>query len=128
MGDDNDSLVPPLSYLLECSETSLRNFLVVNLNKSANIRKKIRGLLEERAECEGLAFIAEWLIEYGPQLLALSGAESLEKEKEQEQNREEKREVIELENSLTERNERIQRQLTLADWRSMTRKWRKRAG
>lgn len=104
-----ESPIPPLSYLLECSATSLRQFRITNLNKSANIRKEVRKLLEERAECEALAFLAEWLLEYGPQLLALSAGEL-------------KPEIVK-----NEKPPLIERQTSFNDWRS-ARRWRKRAG
>lgn len=106
----NDRCLPPLKFLLESSRTSLLSFLLAHRNKSANGKKSLRRLMEECVEEEALALLAEWLNEYGEELLALSAGEKVE--------------VIELDTP----KPLIERQATFADWRSSRRHWRKRAG
>jgi hypothetical protein len=110
----SDKPVPPFSYLLNCSRTSLQGFWLAHRNKSANSRKALRELMAECVEEEALALLAEWLNAYGEELMALAAGESPKKA-----------EVIELEKPqpLTE-----PQQIDFSDWRSRRRHFRKRAG
>jgi hypothetical protein len=65
------SPLPPLKYLLECSEPGLHEFLLAQLARAANSRKELREVFEGWVESRALALLAEWLMEYGPQIVTL---------------------------------------------------------
>lgn len=56
-------LEPPVRYLRDCSDTSLRLFEVSKLEHVANLRRELRALWEEMLEESALAQLARWMIE-----------------------------------------------------------------
>lgn len=54
---------PPVKYLRECSDNSLRHFEVTNLEHVANLRRELSALWEEMIEESALALLARWMIE-----------------------------------------------------------------
>lgn len=75
---------PPISYLLECSQNSLKSFLTAQLNKSANSRKELRAVLDEWVEARAMALLAEWLLVHGAEILTLSTQPQPETPKQEE--------------------------------------------
>lgn len=106
----DDRPVPPLSYLLECSQVSLRNFRLAKLNKSANIRKELKRLMNDWIEERALELLAGWIEEYGVEILALAPSQP---------------EVEEVKADETKPLTPIR---SYSEWRSERRHWRKRAG
>lgn len=102
---------PPLSYLLECSRTSLQGFCIARRNASANLRKTLIKMLNKWVDEEAEARFSELLLEHGEELFALGSGET-------------KPEVIELE---TPKPLTLQPPERLINWQG-ARCWRKRAG
>ena len=73
--------VPPLQWLLECSKSSLEDFMLTNLARSANRRKEVQGLLMEWVEAAAVAMLAEWFKEHGEELMALASAPAVDRER-----------------------------------------------
>ena len=61
--------LPPLEYLLECSEISLTDLELKSLERSANCLKRAKAEWMEGAAQREIAGIARWLIENRPALL-----------------------------------------------------------
>jgi hypothetical protein len=55
---------PPIQYLRECSDNSLRHFEVVKLEHVANLRRELRVLWDEMLEESSLALLARWMLEH----------------------------------------------------------------
>lgn len=72
--------VPPIGYLLDCSQLSLHEFWNVQLNDSANCRKEVQKLLGEWIEATAMGLLAEWFSLYGEALIAAAGATPEERE------------------------------------------------
>lgn len=64
---------PPLQYLLECSRTSLQNFMNAQRNRSANHRKQIFQIAHRWVEAEALLILGEWFALYGEELIEIAG-------------------------------------------------------
>jgi hypothetical protein len=69
-----NSPLPPLGFLLDCSRTSLKNFWLSNLNRSANTKKHVQELLSEWIEATALAMLCEWMDKHGEELIVLAAA------------------------------------------------------
>lgn len=54
---------PPVRYLRECSDNSLRHFEVSKLEHVANLRRELSVLWEEMIEESALALLARWMID-----------------------------------------------------------------
>jgi len=54
---------PPVKYLRECSDNSLRHFEVSKLEHVANLRRELSVLCEEMIEESALALLARWMID-----------------------------------------------------------------
>ncbi|HXZ20112.1 MAG TPA: hypothetical protein VEG63_09185 [Candidatus Acidoferrales bacterium] len=54
---------PPVDYLRECSNTSLRYFELSKLEHVANLRRELAVLLDEMMEESALALFARWMLE-----------------------------------------------------------------
>ena len=54
---------PPLEYLRDCSNTSLRYFELSKLEHVANLRREMVVLLDEMMEESALALFARWMLE-----------------------------------------------------------------
>ena len=63
---------PPLQYLLECSRTSLQNFMTAQMNRAANNRKHIHQIADEWVEARALVLLSEWFTLYGEELIVLA--------------------------------------------------------
>lgn len=55
---------PPMQYLRECSDNSLRHYEVVKLEHVANLRRELRVLWEEMLEESSLALLSRWMLEH----------------------------------------------------------------
>ena len=55
---------PPMQYLRECSDSSLRHYEVIKLEHVANLRRELRVLWDEMLEESSLALLARWMIEH----------------------------------------------------------------
>jgi hypothetical protein len=69
---------PPVEYLRNCSETSLRYFEMSKLEHVANLRRELGVLLDEMMEESALALLARWMIDKragAPSKSELSGSE-----------------------------------------------------
>ena len=55
---------PPMQYLRDCSDSSLRHYEVVKLEHVANLRRELRVLWDEMLEESSLALMARWMIEH----------------------------------------------------------------
>src|SRR5713226_5763937 len=62
------TLQPPVDYLRDCSDNSLRYYEVSKLEHVANLRRELRALWEEMLEETALAHLARWMIENGADL------------------------------------------------------------
>ena len=62
------TLQPPVDYLRDCSDNSLRYYEVSKLEHVANLRRELRALWEEMLEETALAHLARWMIENRAQL------------------------------------------------------------
>src|SRR6185437_5798596 len=69
--------LPPLKYLYDCSNASLHAFAEQQMERAAGFRREIREALrtplEDWVEARALCLLAEWLMEYGAEMI--SGAE-----------------------------------------------------
>jgi hypothetical protein len=65
---------PPIQYLRECSDNSLRHFEVVKLEHVANLRRELRALWDEMLEESALALLARWMIEHRAELRSTARA------------------------------------------------------
>jgi len=54
---------PPVDYLCDCSDTSLRYFEMSKLEHVANLRRELTVLLDEMMQESALALLARWMIE-----------------------------------------------------------------
>jgi len=54
---------PPVDYLRECSNTSLRYFEMSKLEHVANLRRELAVLLDQMMEESALALFARWMLE-----------------------------------------------------------------
>ena len=54
---------PPVQYLRECSDNSLRQFEVIKLEHVANLHRELRAGWEEMLEESALALLARWMID-----------------------------------------------------------------
>jgi hypothetical protein len=54
---------PPLEYLVTSSQAALETFELSRLNKSANLRKELRDVVEEWIEAEIQSRLARWILE-----------------------------------------------------------------
>ena len=54
---------PPMEYLRDCSNTSLRYFELSKLEHVANLRRELVVLLDEMMEESALALFARWMLE-----------------------------------------------------------------
>jgi hypothetical protein len=54
---------PPVRYLRECSDNSLRHFEVSKLEHVANLRRELSALWEKMVEESALALLARWMID-----------------------------------------------------------------
>src|ERR1700683_1291470 len=70
--------VPPLKYLLECSEISLKSFRLAQLTNAADASKDLRRVLDDWIEARALVLLAQWFEQYGAELVALAGAPAAE--------------------------------------------------
>jgi len=66
---------PPVEYLRQCSNTSLRYFEMSKLEHVANLRRELTVLMEEMMEESALALFARWIIERRSGDAAASGNE-----------------------------------------------------
>lgn len=73
--------VPPLEYLLDCSEMSLKEFWNAHLNDAANRRKELHRLLPEYVEAAAMALLAEWFALNGEAFIAAAGADPEDRKK-----------------------------------------------
>jgi hypothetical protein len=55
---------PPMQYLRECSDNSLRHYEVVKLEHVANLRRELRVLWDEMLEESSLALLSRWMLEH----------------------------------------------------------------
>ena len=62
--------LPPVQFLLLCSDSSLGEFELNRLNKAANLAKAIAQMQYQLREVEGEALLARWLMEYRDVLLS----------------------------------------------------------
>ena len=70
--------LPPLSFLLEASRTSLQDLELAALNRSANLGKAVRSELQQWIEQSAAAMLARWMIEHREELLRVTAVEPLE--------------------------------------------------
>ncbi len=56
-------IASPLEYLLTSSEAALETFELSRLNKSANLRKELRDVVEEWIEAEIQSRLARWILD-----------------------------------------------------------------
>ena len=54
---------PPVQYLRECSDSSLRHFEVIKLEHVANLHRELRAGWEQVVEESALALLARWMID-----------------------------------------------------------------
>jgi hypothetical protein len=54
---------PPLEYLVTASQTSLEAFELAQLNRSANLRKELRDILDEWLQTEVDARVSRWILD-----------------------------------------------------------------
>jgi len=54
---------PPVEYLRQCSDTSLRYFEMCKLEHAANLRRELAVLLDEMMEETALALLARWMLD-----------------------------------------------------------------
>ena len=54
---------PPLEYLVTSSQVALESFELARLNRTANLRKEMREILEEWVQMEVDARLARWILE-----------------------------------------------------------------
>jgi hypothetical protein len=54
---------PPLEYLVTASQASLEAFELAQLNRSANLRKELRDILDEWLQTEVDARVSRWILE-----------------------------------------------------------------
>lgn len=71
------SFEPPIQYLRECSDNSLRHFELAKLEHVANLRRELHVLWDEVLEEASLAVLARWMLEHRSYLRSrVAGAES----------------------------------------------------
>lgn len=66
--------LPPLSFLLEASQTSLQDLELASLNRSANLGKAVKSELQMWIEQCAAAMLARWMIENRETLLEAGAA------------------------------------------------------
>lgn len=54
---------PPLEYLVNASQSSLEAFELAQLNRSANLRKELRDILDEWLQTEVDVRVSRWILE-----------------------------------------------------------------
>lgn len=59
---------PPLEYMLECSDSGLREFMVGRLNRAANLEKERKQIAEELTEALVAAEVARVMLDVRKQL------------------------------------------------------------
>ena len=59
----SETFEPPIKYLRNCSENSLRQYELSKLEHVANLRRELRALWEEMTEESALALLARWILE-----------------------------------------------------------------
>lgn len=69
----------PVSYLLSCSRESLHNIVLKNRNRAAEFRKTIREATDDAIQAEGLADLAQWLLDNGEALMGGGASEQIAK-------------------------------------------------
>ena len=69
-----DPALPPLSFLLEASPTSLQDLELASLNRSANLGKAVKSELQMWIEQCAAAMLARWMIENREALLEAGAA------------------------------------------------------
>jgi hypothetical protein len=69
-----DPALPPISFLLEASPTSLQDLELASLNRSANLGKAVKSELQMWIEQSAAAMLARWMIENREALLAAGAA------------------------------------------------------
>ena len=72
------SKLPPLDFLLVCSDVSLRDFELSRLNEAANVRKNLIDILDRLVQVEAEARFARWLIEHRHELVSIGRARELQ--------------------------------------------------
>ncbi|MGA7793436.1 MAG: hypothetical protein WCA19_10385 [Candidatus Acidiferrales bacterium] len=70
--------MPPLDFLLVCSDVSLRDFELNRLNQAANLRKTFIGILDSHLQAASEALFARWLIEHREELLSFANARGMQ--------------------------------------------------
>jgi hypothetical protein len=69
-----DPALPPLSFLLEASPTSLQDLELASLNRSRNLARTVRSEIEQWIEQEAAGMLARWMIKNREALLAAGAA------------------------------------------------------
>jgi hypothetical protein len=69
-----DPALPPISFLLEASLTSLHDLELASLNRSANLSRSVRAEIEQWIVQSAAAMLARWMIENRETLLAAGAA------------------------------------------------------
>ena len=59
----SETFEPPIKYLRNCSENSLRQYELAKLEHVSNLRRELRALWEEMTEESALALLARWILE-----------------------------------------------------------------
>src|ERR1700687_3160008 len=59
----SEAFEPPIKYLRNCSENSLRQYELSKLEHVSNLRRELRVLWEEMIEESALALLARWMVE-----------------------------------------------------------------
>ena len=59
----SETFEPPIKYLRNCSENSLRQYELAKLEHVSNLRRELRVLWEEMTEESALALLARWILE-----------------------------------------------------------------
>lgn len=62
--------LPPLSFLLDASHTSLQDLELASLNRSANLGKSIKRELDDWIEQSAAAMVARWMLDNREALLS----------------------------------------------------------
>jgi len=69
-----DPALPPLSFVLEGSLTSLQDLELNSLNRSRNLARTVRSEIEEWIVQEATGMLARWMIKHREALLAAGAA------------------------------------------------------
>lgn len=64
--------VPPVTYLLDSSKSSLKNLLLVNLQDAAQFRKEFQKTFEYWVRSVAMSLFLDWLIRHGEDLVELA--------------------------------------------------------